>query len=137
MIDWDTFSKTLGYVGEKEMWGRLYDQDKLSIAQLSQRLGISRNTIRARLQHHEVAVRSRGGVNRVKEGLNDEVVKEAMEKGVAAVAAERGIEYNTLYKKVRKAKGSQSSTNEGQEQDPTNSSTPSEPPDSPEGSGHS
>lgn len=123
-IDWEGVAKQFGYVGEKEMWTRLYGE--YSIAQMCQRLGISRNTVRERMAKHGIVARKRGGPNRRLAVLTDEVVEKALTEGVAAVAAEKGIEYNTLYKRVKAVREKRGLTTPQAE-----GSEPQSPPDSP------
>lgn len=123
-IDWDTFSKTLGYVGEKEMWERLYGEG-LSITQLVSRLGVSRNTVRERMAIHGVVPRKRGGPNHVKAEITDAVIQRAVKEGIGAVAAELNVDYNTLYKRCRPLLKQQAAS-QADESQPTPDSPPSE-----------
>jgi transposase-like protein len=101
VIDWTTTWTRLGFASEEEMWADLYDRQKLSIADLAGRFGVSRNTIRLALGRRATAVRGRGGANRTAR-LPEDIVAQVKEKGVLAVAKSLGLSYTTLYKRLRK-----------------------------------
>jgi transposase-like protein len=102
MIEWNAIAQRLGYADENSMWRDLYDVKKKSIAALAGELGVSRNTIRHTIRARGIAVRGRGGANRNVLDLTDEVIAEVKRDGVAAVAKRLGINFTTLYKRLRK-----------------------------------
>lgn len=102
MIDWRPICTKLGYADEEAMWRDLYETQKLSITALEKRLGVSRNTIRQTLKKRGVTVRGRGGANRITLDLTDDVVAEVRRDGVMAVAKRLGVNYTTLYKRLRR-----------------------------------
>jgi transcriptional regulator of acetoin/glycerol metabolism len=101
MIDWVPVVQRLGYASEDAMWKDLYDAQRLSIAALAQRLGVSRNTIRHTLERRGVTLRGRGGANNNALDLTDAVIEEVRQHGVMAVAKRLEINYTTLYKRLR------------------------------------
>jgi hypothetical protein len=102
MIDWTGTASRLKYPSEEAMWTELYDRQKLSIAQLATRLGLSRNAVRIELAKRGVHVRGRGGANNAKLTLTNEVLEEIRQEGVMAVAKRMGLNYTTMYKRLRK-----------------------------------
>lgn len=104
-IEWDETAVKLGFESEEAMWQDYYIVRKLSITQLAERLGVSRNTVRAALERLEIPVRSRGGPNNQKLDVTDELVDEIRRDGIAAVAKRRGLSYTTVYKRLYHVKG--------------------------------
>jgi transcriptional regulator of acetoin/glycerol metabolism len=101
MIEWEVLAQRLGYADEDAMWRDRYSEKKTSIAALSVSLGVSRNTIRQRLEAKNIDLRSRGGANNNSLDLTDEVIEEVRRDGVMAVAKRLEINYTTLYKRLR------------------------------------
>jgi transcriptional regulator of acetoin/glycerol metabolism len=103
MIDWQPTAARLGYSSEESMWQELYDGQKLSIAQLSARLGVSRNTVRLALERRGVHIRKRGGANNKSLTLSPEILDDIRQHGILTVAKKLKLNYTTLYKRLRKA----------------------------------
>lgn len=61
--EWNIVFEALGYASEKAMLEDLYTKQGMSVNELSEHLGYSRNSIRLRLVDHRIKLRSRGGPN--------------------------------------------------------------------------
>jgi len=105
MIEWNSVASALGYTGEVEMWKDLYTTRRLSISQLSRKLDVGRNTIRASLGKSGIVLRKRGGPNNQRLVVTDELVEEVRKDGVAAVAKRLKLDYTTLYKRIYRVRG--------------------------------
>ncbi len=104
MIKWLDAANKLGYPSEHEMWSDLYLAQGLSVLQLAERLGVSRNTVREALSRHGITPRQRGGANNQKVFLTDEIIERVRVYGIAQVARELKVAYATLYKRLYQAK---------------------------------
>ena len=102
MIEWAALTKSLGYDSETAFWQDLYVEKKLSIAQLSRKLDVSRNVIRDCLKKAGVTSRKRGGPNNSKVVLTEELIEEVRKDGIAVVAKRLEMDYTTLYKRLYK-----------------------------------
>lgn len=105
MIDWLSTSKLMGYDDDVEMWRDLYESKSLSISQLSRKLGVSRNVVRACLEKAGIKKKKRGGPNNTRCVVTDEMVEEIRRDGISAVAKRLGLDYTTLYKKLKRVRG--------------------------------
>lgn len=113
MIDLEPVFTKMGYKSESDFWIDLYVTQGLSISQLIIRLGISRNTIRARLEKHGIPIRSRGGANNQKLEITDELINEIRDEGITPVAKRLGLSYTTIYKRLYRARGIADEPKEG------------------------
>lgn len=103
-IDWDSVAQRLKYANALAMWQDLYGQQSLSISQLAERLGISRNAIRLALIKAGVVRRTRGGAQNNKTVVvTPDLLSEIRRNGVAAVAKRLDVNGTTLYKRLRAA----------------------------------
>jgi transposase len=91
--------RSLGYASELDFWTDLYVTRKHSIAELAERLDVSRNTIRSTLERLNVPIRKQGGPNNQKLAANDEIAEEIEKDGVSAVAKRLGLSYAAVYKR--------------------------------------
>lgn len=105
MISWETLALTLGYDSPLEMWTDLYVTRKLSIAQLSRKLDVSRNTVRDSIRRAGIKLKGRGGPNNRRLIVTDELVEEIRRDGISTVAKRLEIDYTTLYKRLRNIRG--------------------------------
>jgi len=101
MINWDEVAAKLGYTSEVSLWVDLYTTRGLSISQIARKLDVSRNTIRGSLEKAGIQIRKQGGPNNQRLVVTDELVDEIRKDGVAVVAARLGLDYSTLYKRLR------------------------------------
>lgn len=60
---WDPVAKTLGFESEGEMLKYFYVQERRSIKEIAKVVGFAAWTVRRRIQHLEIPLRSRGGPN--------------------------------------------------------------------------
>jgi predicted transcriptional regulator len=104
MIDWNELALKLKYADTTSMWTDLYETKKKSISTLATELGVSRNTIRDALAKASIVIRERGGPNNKRLEVTDALLEECEREGVAKVAANLGLSYSTLYKRIYKAK---------------------------------
>ena len=102
MIEWGPLVKSLGYDSEMKMWEDLYTTRKLSVAQISRKLDISRNIVRNALGRSNIELRGRGGPNNARVVLTKELLDEIRLDGIAVVAKRLKLDYTTLYKRLYK-----------------------------------
>ena len=62
---WQHFADTTGFRDEKEMLHSFYLEQKLSINQIAEVLGVSTGAVRRRLRLADIPLRGRGGKNRI------------------------------------------------------------------------
>jgi transposase len=105
MIDWEGTAKKLGYESERKMWLDFYVARKMSVTALSEKLDVSRNSIRDALARNAVPIRKQGGPNNQKVEITDEIIEEIREKGISAVAKRLGVTYTTIYKRLYRRSG--------------------------------
>lgn len=101
MIEWPKVARSLGYSDDVALWKDLYETKKLSIAQISKKLDVSRNVVRENLAKAGVVMRKQGGPNNARVVLTDDLLDRIRKDGVAAVARDLGLDYTTLYKRLR------------------------------------
>lgn len=100
-IHWETIARELQFKDVQHMWQVLYG--KYTVYQLSLRFGVSTNVIIAQLKKHDVKRRSRGGPNNLKFEIDEPFLLELKQRGVTAIAKEKGIDVTTIYKALRRA----------------------------------
>lgn len=104
-INWDAVASHLNYSTETEMWKDFYLTQKLSIAALEKKLGVTRPTIRAALLRCGLSLRGRGGPHRVKIRISDEqLLKEVNETGPRNVAYHYEVSMTCITNRIRQAK---------------------------------
>lgn len=101
MSEWDEFCSQLGYKNEGDMWKDLYITKDLSITDIARKLNVSRNVVRAALARTNIPPRKRGGPNNSRLVMTEELLEEVKKNGVMAVARRLGLDYSTLYKRLR------------------------------------
>lgn len=106
MVDWIGIAKAGGYIDESgegdpvKLLTDLYITQNLSLDALTTKLKVSRNAIRSTLVRLEIPTKKRGGANNQKFEVTDALIDRIKEIGVKAVAAELGVSYTTLYKRL-------------------------------------
>jgi len=102
MIEWAVIAEKLRFASSDAMWKALYVEQRLSITKIAERFGVSRNTVRGELLKRGL-LRKQGGPNNVTGvELTSDLIDEIRREGVLAVAKRLGINYTTLYKRLRK-----------------------------------
>jgi hypothetical protein len=96
--NWEATAKENGFSSEVEMWKSLYP--KMSMSQLAEKFHKGINTIRARLDYHQIAKRNRGGANNTKVDIDQELINDVITIGVGKAALKRGIKPQTLYQRL-------------------------------------
>jgi hypothetical protein len=100
MINWLPIAQKLGYDSARDMWLDLYVTRQISIDKLTEKLDVSRNTVRDALDREQIPIRKRGGPNHQKFEVTDELIAHVKELGIGPVAKELGVAYTTLYKRL-------------------------------------
>lgn len=101
MIEWEPFAKGLGYSSAPSMWKDLYETKQLTVAQISRKLNVSRNVVRANLTKAGVKMKGRGGPNNSRVVVTDDLLNEIRKDGLTTTAARHNLDYSTLYKRLR------------------------------------
>lgn len=100
---WDEVAKQMGFDSPNAMWRAMYATH--SIAELAKKLSVSIHTVRLQLAENGVEVRSRGGPNYVKADFSDVTEEDIREKGIRAIAREKGVTPTAAYKRLIYSKG--------------------------------
>jgi transposase-like protein len=83
----------------------LYGQKGMSIAELSRRFDVGTASVHARLTAKDIPIRPRGGRNNKVVNVDNALLERCKAEGVASVATDLGLEYNTLFKAFKRAEG--------------------------------
>lgn len=102
---WEVLAESLHFPDEKTMWRTLYLDRKMSVSVLAAKFACSQQTVRLRLSKADVQMRSRGGRNRLKFEVTDELIAAIERDGVIAVAKAMNLTPQALYKRVYYARG--------------------------------
>lgn len=101
----EKLARDTGYEDYKSMLVELYAVQRLSLAELAARCGISTERLKRHLARYGLTLRGRGGANNVKVVITPELRREVLLDGVPAVAKRLGVSPLVLYTKmVREAK---------------------------------
>lgn len=101
-MNWTPVSSALGFADELTMWKKYYEVDKMAIAEIASRLGVSHNAVRDRLVACGIELRKRGGPNHQKLEMTDEIRARCEAEGTKSVADSLGLSYTTLHKQLKK-----------------------------------
>jgi transposase-like protein len=105
MIEWNVAAQQLGYENELALLTDYYIVRKLSVAEIAEKLDVSRHALRSTLCRLGIEIRGRGGPNNKKLAITDELVEEIRVDGIAAVAKKLGLSYTTVYKRLYHVRG--------------------------------
>lgn len=97
---WLQIATTLGFENEKQMLTELYKN--YSINEIAERIGYSRNNVRARLVSLGITLKSRGGPNRLGKGKVQLLPDEALKSLTPRKALELGFHPSAVYKEKRR-----------------------------------
>jgi len=115
MINWEKIAKERGFfkhyrnyetdeVNEpgdpQAMLVALYKEHN-SIDGIAEALTLSRHTVRVAFERFDVPVKTQGGPQRRKFTVTEDILTECEERGIAAVAKDRELDYTTVYKATR------------------------------------
>ena len=98
-IDWSSLTTREGFSSTEEMLRSLYKDS--SLRELSERLGVSTNTLRKALKLYGVKIRSPGGPNNTGRGKSvlDDYDKNVFDEySVEEIARMAGVHPSTVYK---------------------------------------
>jgi len=115
MINWEKLARERGYVtisaqppdnepvetgDPAAMLVALYKEHN-SIDGIAEALTLSRHTVRVAFERFDVPVKTQGGPQRRKFTVTEDILTECEERGIAAVAKDRELDYTTVYKATR------------------------------------